>query len=167
MDSSENRDDSTRDGPARVSVIICAFTEDRWELLNESLRSVVAQDQAAFEVFLCIDHNPEMFDRCVAEMSTIDDGVAWTLQIVQNRFDTRLGGARTTAAELATGEILVFLSMTMPRRHPRATNAHEALEDPNIVAGRRRTGRSLSKRTTALASIRVQLDIRLRLSWTS
>ena len=55
MDSSENPVASTRDASARVSVIICAFTLDRWELLNESVQSVVAQDQAPFEVFLSAD----------------------------------------------------------------------------------------------------------------
>jgi glucosyl-dolichyl phosphate glucuronosyltransferase len=134
MDSSENHVASTRDAPARVSVIICAFTLDRWELLNESVQSVVAQDQAPFEVFLCIDHNPEMFDRCVAEMATIDAGVPWTLQIVQNRFDTRLGGARTTAAELATGDVLVFLDDDAAASPSWLRTLTKHYEDPNIVA---------------------------------
>jgi cellulose synthase/poly-beta-1,6-N-acetylglucosamine synthase-like glycosyltransferase len=134
MNASKNHDESTVDGPARVSVIICAFTLDRWELLNESVHSVVEQDQAPFEVFLCIDHNPEMFARCVAEMSTVDVGVPWELQIVQNRFDTRLGGARTTAAELATGDILVFLDDDAAASPSWLRTLTKHYEDRNIVA---------------------------------
>ena len=93
----------------RASVIICAFTLDRWSLLNEAVQSVVDQVHQPFEVFLVIDHNPEMYERCRSTLPALAEGCAWELRVVQNRFDSRLGGARTTAAELATGDVLVFL----------------------------------------------------------
>jgi cellulose synthase/poly-beta-1,6-N-acetylglucosamine synthase-like glycosyltransferase len=117
-----------------VSVIICAFTLDRWELLNESVRSVVAQDQEPYEVILCIDHNEELFERCNTEMSTIDDDVSWNLTIVQNRYETRLGGARTTAAEVASGEILVFLDDDAAASPSWLRTLTMHYEDPKIVA---------------------------------
>jgi cellulose synthase/poly-beta-1,6-N-acetylglucosamine synthase-like glycosyltransferase len=82
---------------------------DRWELLNEALQSVVHQDMPPSEVFLSIDHNGDLYRRCVNELKELDANVPWTLQVVNNRFDTRLGGTRTTAAELATGDVLAFL----------------------------------------------------------
>ncbi|HEY5438339.1 MAG TPA: glycosyltransferase family 2 protein, partial [Acidimicrobiales bacterium] len=120
--------------PPTISVIICAFTLDRWLLLTESLQSVVSQELPPSEVFLCIDHNPEMFDRCVKEFSAIDQSVPWSLTILQNRFDTRLGGTRTTAAEVATGDILVFLDDDAAATPSwlRTLTSHYA--DPNIVA---------------------------------
>jgi len=92
-----------------VSVIICAYTLERWELMNEALASVVRQELAPVEVFLCIDHNEALYERCVRELPAMAGESPWTLNIIQNRFDTRLGGARTTAAEIATGDILAFL----------------------------------------------------------
>jgi len=92
-----------------VSVIICAYTLERWEQMKEALASVVRQELAPLEVFLCIDHNDALYERCLEELPAMTSESPWTLQIIRNRFDTHLGGARTTAAEIATGDILAFL----------------------------------------------------------
>jgi len=93
----------------RTSVIICAFTLDRWTLLSQAVQSVVDQIRQPFEVFLVIDHNREMYEQCATMLPPLAAGCEWDLRVVENRFNTRLGGARTTAAELATGDVLVFL----------------------------------------------------------
>ncbi len=121
-------------GLERVSVIICAYTLDRWELLTEALISVLNQDRAPSEVFLSIDHNPELYARCVAELAPLVDGSPWRLQIVQNRFDSRLGGARTTAAEIATGDVLVFLDDDAAATPSWLHSLIRHYEDPLIVA---------------------------------
>jgi cellulose synthase/poly-beta-1,6-N-acetylglucosamine synthase-like glycosyltransferase len=92
-----------------LSVIICAYTADRWDLMKEALASVVRQELAPLEVLLCIDHNEALYKRCNEELAAMMASSPWPLIILQNRFDTRLGGARTTAAEIATGDILAFL----------------------------------------------------------
>jgi cellulose synthase/poly-beta-1,6-N-acetylglucosamine synthase-like glycosyltransferase len=134
MDPNNSREKSTPEPTLKVSVIVCAYTMDLWELMNEALQSVVNQDLAPFEVLLSIDHNVELYERCVAELTALDANVPWNLQIVQNRFDNHLGGARTTAAELATGDVLVFLdddAAATPEWLHRLTS-HYA--DPGIVA---------------------------------
>jgi glycosyltransferase involved in cell wall biosynthesis len=98
-----------KDHPLRVSVIVCAYTMDRWELLVKSLSSLLNQELAPAEVFLCIDHNIELFERSTKELPAILAEATWPFRVVQNRFDSHLGGARTTAAELATGDLLAFL----------------------------------------------------------
>ncbi len=40
-----------------VSVVICAYTTDRWELLSNAVDSVLGQTQPPRELFLSIDHN--------------------------------------------------------------------------------------------------------------
>ena len=134
MTSGETEHPTSSGVPPTISVIICAFTEDRWLLLTESLQSVVSQELAPSEVFLCIDHNPEMFDRCVREFAAIDESVPWSLTILQNRFDTRLGGTRTTAAEVATGDILVFLDDDAAATPSWLRTLTSHYTDPNIVA---------------------------------
>jgi glucosyl-dolichyl phosphate glucuronosyltransferase len=96
-------------GPANVSVVVCAYTLERWDLLVRSLRSLVEQDLQPTEVLLSVDHNEELFLRCRNELPELFTDATWPLRVIQNKFDTRLGGARTTAAELAVGDILAFL----------------------------------------------------------
>ena len=40
-----------------ASVVICAYTEDRWDLLVLSVESVLRQDRKPIEVIVCVDHN--------------------------------------------------------------------------------------------------------------
>jgi cellulose synthase/poly-beta-1,6-N-acetylglucosamine synthase-like glycosyltransferase len=109
---SKELDGSSVDNAANevsVSVIVCAYTLDRWDLLVQSLSSLIGQDVQPIEVFLSVDHNEEMFLRCRDELPQLFADMTWPLRVIQNRFDTHLGGARTTAAELAIGDVLAFL----------------------------------------------------------
>jgi hypothetical protein len=59
---------------------------------------------------------------------------AWALHVVQNRFDSRLGGARTTAAEIATGDILAFLDDDAAAASSWLRTLTKHYEDPKVVA---------------------------------
>jgi GT2 family glycosyltransferase len=91
-----------------ISVIICAYTEGRWELLLQSVASVQEQTLQPCEIIACIDHNETLFRRCAAYWS---DFAASTppIRVIQNKYDGHLGSARNTAAEIAVGDILAFL----------------------------------------------------------
>jgi glucosyl-dolichyl phosphate glucuronosyltransferase len=91
-----------------VSVIICAYTEDRWELLIQSVASVQEQISPPCEIIVCIDHNDVLFRRCVARWSGAAAFIP-PIRVIQNKYDGHLGSARNTAAETAVGEILAFL----------------------------------------------------------
>lgn len=95
--------------PTSVSVVICAYTLERWEQLGEAVRSVGAQTHQPLELIVSIDHNSALYERALAEIPGLLADRAVTVQVVENRFDSRLGGARTTAAEIARGDLLVFL----------------------------------------------------------
>ena len=43
-----------------VSVVICAYAEDRWLQLKKSVASVEAQTSPPIEIIVCIDHNEEL-----------------------------------------------------------------------------------------------------------
>jgi cellulose synthase/poly-beta-1,6-N-acetylglucosamine synthase-like glycosyltransferase len=43
-----------------VSVVICAYTEDRWVLLKKSVASAEAQTLPPIEIIVCIDHNEQL-----------------------------------------------------------------------------------------------------------
>jgi GT2 family glycosyltransferase len=94
-----------------VSVIICTYTDQRWELLVTAVTSVAAQTRPPNEIIVCVDHNESLLDRCHAELprstSVAARGIA--LRILANRYDGHLGSARNTAAEVAVGDVLAFL----------------------------------------------------------
>jgi glycosyltransferase involved in cell wall biosynthesis len=92
--------------PPTISVIICAYTEKRWELMIQSVASVEKQTLQPCEIIVCVDQ--PLFRRCVAYWGDLAAS-APPLRVIQNKYDGHLGSARNTAAEVATGEILAFL----------------------------------------------------------
>jgi cellulose synthase/poly-beta-1,6-N-acetylglucosamine synthase-like glycosyltransferase len=95
--------------PPTVSVIICAYTEDRWSLLEDCVASVEAQTAPPVEIILCIDHNEELLRRSEQHFAMGRPAAAIPLTVVANKYDGHLGSARNTAAEIASGEFLAFL----------------------------------------------------------
>jgi glycosyltransferase involved in cell wall biosynthesis/GT2 family glycosyltransferase len=87
--------------PPTISVVICAFTRDRLEVLSESVESLRAQTLPAHEIVLVIDHAPELLEE-VREL--------WPdLKIVANRERRGLSGARNTGVAEASGDVVAFL----------------------------------------------------------
>jgi glucosyl-dolichyl phosphate glucuronosyltransferase len=92
-----------------VSVVICAYTEDRWTLVQKSVASARAQKLQPIEIILSIDHNEELFRRCAEYFKEESLTEATPIRVVQNKYDGRLGSARNTGVELAAGDIVAFL----------------------------------------------------------
>lgn len=84
-----------------VSVVICAYTEQRWSDLVAALASVAGQSRPAAEVILVIDHNDTLLARAASEFPTVD--------VVANDGTRGLSGGRNTAIERATGDLVAFL----------------------------------------------------------
>lgn len=92
-----------------VSVVICAYTEARWSLLKKSVASVEAQTSPPIEIIVCIDHNAELLRRSEEYFGKGRPTGATPLIVLANKYDGRLGAARNTGAELASGEVIAFL----------------------------------------------------------
>jgi cellulose synthase/poly-beta-1,6-N-acetylglucosamine synthase-like glycosyltransferase len=92
-----------------VSVIICAYTEDRWWQLKKSVASAQAQTSPPIEVIVCIDHNEELLRKSEEYFGKGRPAGAMPLIVLANKYDGHLGAARNTAAEVASGEVLAFL----------------------------------------------------------
>jgi glucosyl-dolichyl phosphate glucuronosyltransferase len=95
--------------PPTVSVVICAYTEDRWSQLKKSVASVEAQTSPPIEIIVCIDHNEMLFRKSEEGLAGGRPGKAIPLIVTANKYNGRLGSARNTAAEFARGEVLAFL----------------------------------------------------------
>jgi glycosyltransferase involved in cell wall biosynthesis len=87
--------------PPTISVVVCAFTRDRLEVLTESVESLRGQTLPAHEIVLVIDHAPELLEEA--------RGLWPDLKIVENRERRGLSGARNSGVAAATGEVVAFL----------------------------------------------------------
>lgn len=85
----------------RVSVVICAYTDDRWDDSIAAVESARTQDPQPHEVILIVDHNPHLQRRFAQRLSGV--------HVVGNAGARGLSGARNTGTGLATGEVVVFL----------------------------------------------------------
>jgi len=83
------------------AVVICCYTEQRWDDTLRAVRSVQAQQPPPRELIVVVDHNPDLQGRLAAVLP----GVA----VVANHHEQGLSGARNTGVELASSEVVVFL----------------------------------------------------------
>jgi GT2 family glycosyltransferase len=91
---------SSSSAPA-VSVVICAYTERRWDQLCEAVESVRRQGHAAAEIVLVIDHNDDLAERARAALPDV--------HVRLNEQARGLSGARNTGVLHSRGDIIVFL----------------------------------------------------------
>ncbi|HEX3042926.1 MAG TPA: glycosyltransferase [Solirubrobacterales bacterium] len=84
-----------------ISVVICAFTEERLEVMTESLDSLRRQSHPAQEVILVIDHAPELLAEARRRWPEVT--------VVPNREKQGLSGARNSGVAEAGGEVVAFL----------------------------------------------------------
>ncbi|GAB1691030.1 glycosyltransferase family 2 protein [Krasilnikovia sp. M28-CT-15] len=84
-----------------VSVVICAYTMERWADIIGAVESVRAQTHPADEVILVVDHNPEL---AAAAHAAFPD-----VRVIGNEEDRGLSGARNTGIGEARGDIVAFL----------------------------------------------------------
>ena len=96
-------------GPARVtalptvSVVVCAYTLDRWSTIQAAVESVLSQEPGPHEVFLVVDHCPDLEDRARSELS--GSGV----RVLGNDRRPGLSGARNVGWASSSGEVVAFL----------------------------------------------------------
>lgn len=88
-------------GGCPASVVICAYTERRWAVLNEVLAALEHQTVAPHEVVLMIDHNAGLLARARATFPH--------LRVLAHEGVPGAAGARNTAAAAAEGHVLAFL----------------------------------------------------------
>jgi glycosyltransferase involved in cell wall biosynthesis len=96
-----------------ASVVICAYTLDRWVDLQRSVESVVAQRPSAREIIVVVDHNAELLDRAHARWGmpgpvAIDDSLC-RIRVIANQGARGLSGARNTGVAVSCSEIVAFL----------------------------------------------------------
>jgi GT2 family glycosyltransferase len=89
--------------PADTAVVICAYTDERWNELVAAVRSIEAQPEPPGELVVVIDHNEELLQRARAEFGNA------SLQVVANGSNRGLGGARNTGVAVTSADVVIFL----------------------------------------------------------
>ena len=135
-----------------ASVIIPAYTLDRWNLLNAAVASVEDQLHPPMELILCIDRNPQLFERCETRWGTEQVEGRFPIYVVANRFDQEeqesgahvrahgskrrfgAGWARNSGAEIAVGDVLVFMDDDAEAEPDWLGRLLEPYGDPTAVA---------------------------------
>src|SRR6266487_1701908 len=83
-----------------ISVIICAYTEDRWNDLVAAIRSVQQQTLPPREIIVVIDHNPGLLKR-------VQECVPGVI-VIENQEAKGLSGARNSGAAVAQQPVVAF-----------------------------------------------------------
>ena len=84
-----------------ISVIICAYTEERWDDLIAAVDSVRQQTLPATEIIVVIDHNPRLLKRVQKWMPDVT--------VIENTEERGLRGARNCGVAGAKGKVIAFL----------------------------------------------------------
>jgi glycosyltransferase involved in cell wall biosynthesis len=121
-------------GPG-ISVVICAYTEDRWEDILAAVSSVRAQSRPALETLLVVDHNETLRERLAKEYKdhteTAGGGV---VRVLANAGPRGLSAGRNTGIAAARGEIVAFLDDDAVAERDWLRHFAEAYTDPRVMA---------------------------------
>ncbi len=89
-------------GVLTVTVVVCAYTERRWDTLVAALASVRHQRRAADQTVVVVDHNDTLLARCRGAFGP-------DVAVVANQDAQGLAGARNSGVAVATGDVIAFL----------------------------------------------------------
>jgi glycosyltransferase involved in cell wall biosynthesis len=83
------------------SVVICAYTEKRWDNLVRVVESVKGQSLPPGEIIVVVDHNATLFSRAKSNFQGVT--------VIENSNSRGLSGARNSGIAAAQGEIIAFI----------------------------------------------------------
>jgi GT2 family glycosyltransferase len=114
------------EGLPAVSVVICSYTEERWDLLMAAVDSVRAQTVQPQQTIVVVDYNVDLYKRLIF---TVDDVV-----ILENTGAKGLSGARNTGAAAATAGVVAFLDDDAVAAPDWLERLGSLYDDPDVLA---------------------------------
>ncbi len=113
---------SAKDG---IAIIICAYTEKRWDKLAEAIESVHRQTLPVSDFILVIDHNPALYQRARQAFGNIT--------VIENQQARGLSGARNTGVSLVKGNFVAFLDDDAAAAPDWLARLYQHFSDENIL----------------------------------
>jgi GT2 family glycosyltransferase len=111
--------------PPSISVVICAYADERWDALVKAVRSVERQEHRAAEIVIAVDHNAALAARVRAELPASI--------VVENRTSRGLSGARNSGISIAHAEVIAFLDDDAVAEPDWLACLSEGFNDPSVV----------------------------------
>lgn len=108
-----------------MSVIICAYTQQRWSALLSAVASVGRQTRQALETIVVIDHNSELLERAGMALGDV--------HVMASSGEPGLSGARNTGVMAARGEIIAFLDDDAVADDTWLEQLTRVYDDPNVI----------------------------------
>ncbi|MFI8071051.1 MULTISPECIES: glycosyltransferase family 2 protein [unclassified Streptomyces] len=112
-----------------ISVVICVYTEDRWEDILAAVASVRTQSYPALETLLVVDHNPVLLDRLTKEYKEVEE-----VRVFANAGPRGLSAGRNTGIAAARGEVIAFLDDDAVAERDWLRHFASGYADPRVMA---------------------------------
>jgi glycosyltransferase involved in cell wall biosynthesis len=90
-------------GPT-IGVVICVYTEARWGLIQDAIRSVTTQSRPADDLVVVVDHHAALLGRLETELRAEP-----RVRVLANRHAPGLSGGRNTGTEALSTDVVAFL----------------------------------------------------------
>lgn len=114
------------------SVVICVYTEDRWEDILAAVASVRHQSRPALEILLVVDHNPALLERLAGQYGRCAaDG---EVRVLANAGPRGLSAGRNTGIAAARGAFVAFLDDDAVAERDWLLHFHQGYADPRVMA---------------------------------
>ena len=84
-----------------VSVVICAYTCDRFDDVLAAVASVRSQTMQPEEIVVVVDHNPDLYRQLRHALPAVT--------VVENRHKRGLSGGKDTGVEVTSSDVVAFL----------------------------------------------------------
>ncbi|ELY75971.1 glycosyl transferase family 2 [Natrinema pallidum DSM 3751] len=88
----------------KVSVVVCTYAMDRYDVFSACVDSVLAQTYEPLEIVLVVDGNEAVFERVRDDYGDLDDVVLHC-----NDENHGISYSRTRGAKIATGDVVAFI----------------------------------------------------------
>ncbi|GHB42093.1 MULTISPECIES: glycosyltransferase family 2 protein [Streptomyces] len=112
-----------------ISVVVCVYTEDRWEDILAAVDSVRAQSRPALETLLVVDHNQVLLDRLSKEYKETEG-----VRVLANAGPRGLSAGRNTGIAASYGDVIAFLDDDAVAERDWLRHFAEGYEDPLVMA---------------------------------
>ncbi|HEY3291469.1 MAG TPA: glycosyltransferase family 2 protein [Anaerolineae bacterium] len=109
-----------------ITVVICAYTEKRWDDLVSAVRSIESQTTPPLEIIVVIDHNPVLFTRA--------SELFHDAKVIENSEQKGLSGGRNTAIAIAQGDVIAFMDEDATAQRDWLALMTEAYRNDQVIA---------------------------------
>jgi glycosyltransferase involved in cell wall biosynthesis len=124
--STGDRDQSACADHLDVTVVICAYSLQRWTQTRAAVASVLNQQPRPAQVLVVVDHNPLLAVQARDQLHGVT--------VIENSHSRGLSGARNTGLKAATQPVTVFLDDDAEARSGWLAALVEPFSSPDVVA---------------------------------